>query len=598
MLAIIAVVMAASGLAGTPGARASGGAAAQPATGVPGLGTWSAPTGQLAGNTPYGPGGLACTSHDFCISIDAFGGTYLFQRGSWHKSHAVMPDTPKSINDAHGIGPDQVECGSPSLCVAGGNDGAVWLWNGTSWRADFAPHAGAQAVNPACPASSATPVCYLDIGNTFARYDGGTSWKSLGRIEPSPRTATDDISLSCPAASFCAAVEANGTQAMTWQGKSWSQPSDIPGLPSDSINSLSCAAAGQCVLFPSSLNGDINDLWRLAGGEWTQIPTGDSLPQDTQDDPDCLSVSYCLLASVGSAPSGALTDVRFGPKPNQVSLTTDTSEQAGDAVAVSCGSVCAVGLPGGSFTTASLSAPVITALSVRAGPTTGTAPYRAAGLPLPAPVQVRGRGLELADGVFFGDTPAASWQVTGNGLLLVQPPPGRPGVTNVSIAWAGGTAGADAASAYDYQVQPLSVTVTGEPSVTGHTGQPARVSITLVVAGQPAGPSRLVWPAGNGRAQDTAAVGPLAPGRHRLQLYASTASARALTDSVQVCLETGRTPVGCGYAAVAITSPPPTSQPWWEWLLAGLILGTALTALVGWRVLRHRLRPGSTTTAG
>jgi hypothetical protein len=591
-MGVITVVMAAIGLAGPASARAGGGAAAP--AGVPGTGPWSAPTPELAGNTPFGPGGLACTSHDFCISIDGFGGTYVFQRGSWRKSPAVMPDTPKSINDTHGIAPDSLDCASPSLCVAGGNDGAVWLWNGISWQADFAPHASGQVVNPACPRDAAVPLCYLDIGNTFARYDGGATWKALGLIEPAPHASTDD-SLSCPSASFCEGVEGEGTQAITWQGKSWSQPSAIPGLPSGAINSLSCPSVGQCVLFPTSLNADIHDIWRYVDGQWSQVQTSASGPLagSQADLPDCLSVSYCLVVA-GSGSSSGLAIVHLGPAPDAASVTTD-STAAGTALAVSCGSVCAAGLPGGSFTDAALSGPAITSLSPSAGSTSGITPYQAAGVPLPAPVQVRGHNLELADGVFFGDTPAASWQVKSNDLLLAQPPPGKAGSAVVHIAWANGLTGATAGSAYNYNYLPLYVVVSGEPSVTGQTGQPAHVSITLVIERQPIGQSQLVWHMGDGQVGETAAVGPMPPGVHRLQLYDSSISPTALNEPIQICLDNGRSSVACGYGTAVITSPPLTSQPWWEWLVAGLVIGAAVALPASWLV-RRRGRPAGPVT--
>lgn len=587
--AIVAVIAAA---APASPARAGAVAAAAAPSGVPGTGPWSAATPQMAGDTPFGPGGLSCTGKDFCISVDAFGGTYLYQGGSWRKSPAVMPDTPKSIDDPHGYGPDYLDCASPSLCVAGGNDGAAWLWDGSSWRADFAPHATAQVVNPSCPRVSAVPVCYFDVGNTFARYTGGPAWTALGPIEPGPHPSTD-TSLSCPTASFCEAVEATSPRALTWNGKSWSQPQAVPGLPSYAINTLSCGAAGQCVLFPASLNTPIRDIWRDTGGRWTAIktPASGPLAGSQQEDPDCLSAAFCLVAALDGQLNGLLAVVTLGSPAGTAQVTSDTAV-AGSAVAVSCGTVCAVGMTGGSFTDATLTAPAVTSVSPGFGPTTGIAPYLSDGLRPPPPVQVRGRGLELADSVFFGDVPAASWQVRGGDLLLVQPPPGKAGPAAVRIGWAGGTTGPAPGSAYRYSDLPLRVSVAGPPQVTGQTGQPPRMSVDLVIADQPVGLSRLVWQNLDGPGTGSALVGPLPPGSHRLQVYSGSAWPTSLRGPVRVCLDTGPSASACGYGQAAITPPPLTRQPWWAWLAlaAGLLAGAAAASLISWLARRRQRR--------
>lgn len=593
-LAVVTVIVAAIGLVGSAGARASGSAGAPAGSGGPGTGPWSAPTAALAGSKPFGPGGLACTDDDFCISIDGFGGTYVLQRGSWSKSPAVMPDTPKSINDTHGTDPDSLDCATPSLCVAGGNDGAVWLWNGISWQADFAPHASGQIVSPACPRNTAVPVCYLTIGNTFARYDGGATWKALGPVESGPHPPSV-ISLSCPTASFCEG--AAGTQAVTWQGRSWSHPSAIPGLPSDAITALSCPAAGQCTLFPTNLNGDLTDIWRDDRGQWSRFRTSATGPLDGSetDDPDCLSVSYCLLAAVGESGSGELDIVEFGPSPGAVSVSA-AANAAGPALAVSCGSVCAAGLPGGSFTDTALPAPAITSVAPGTGPASGITPYQAAGVPLPAPVQVRGNNLELANEVLFADTPAVSVQADGDDLLLVQPPPGPAGSAAVRIAWAGGLTGRVPGISYSYVNRPLRISFAGEPSVTGRTGQPPRISAVLVIANQPIGRSRLVWRELDGVVGGAVPVGPLLPGRHRIQLPAGSAQLTPLSARVSVCLDVSQSSATCEYGSAAVTSPPRASLPWWAWLAAGLLI-VAVIVLAGWQVRRRRRPPVAVSEA-
>jgi hypothetical protein len=55
-------------------------------------------------------------------------------------------------------------------------------------------------------------------------------------------------SVSCPAATFCMAVDQSGSNALTWNGSSWSAPASIdPGGDRVELNSVSCASSSFCV---------------------------------------------------------------------------------------------------------------------------------------------------------------------------------------------------------------------------------------------------------------------------------------------------------------------------------------------------------------
>jgi Glycosyl hydrolases family 18 len=55
-------------------------------------------------------------------------------------------------------------------------------------------------------------------------------------------------SVSCPAATFCMAVDQSGNNALSWNGTTWSAPASIdPGGTRAELNSVSCASTSFCV---------------------------------------------------------------------------------------------------------------------------------------------------------------------------------------------------------------------------------------------------------------------------------------------------------------------------------------------------------------
>ena len=82
---------------------------------------------------------------------------------------------------------------------------------------------------------------------------GNASGWSQGRlIDPLRGGPT---SVSCPMASFCAAVDINGGNVLTYDGRSWSKPVSID-LGGDGLTSVSCPTASLC----AAVDGIGNDL--------------------------------------------------------------------------------------------------------------------------------------------------------------------------------------------------------------------------------------------------------------------------------------------------------------------------------------------------
>jgi hypothetical protein len=149
--------------------------------------------------------------------------------------------------DLTGDGVESVSCASASFCMAVDWNGNALTWNGTGWSAT--------AIS--CPDSTTASAGDCTTAGPFA----------------DPRAGVLD-SVSCPTASFCAAVDGTG-YTFTWNGTSWSRPVWSATSPADphggALTSVSCPTARFCV----AVDGDGEALtWN--GHAWTTPVSIDS----------------------------------------------------------------------------------------------------------------------------------------------------------------------------------------------------------------------------------------------------------------------------------------------------------------------------------
>jgi hypothetical protein len=121
------------------------------------------------------------------------------------------------------------------------------------------------------------------------------SWSSPSQIDPDSYLS----SVSCPSASFCAAVEwTHGTQpsggnVLTYNGSSWSSPSDID--PGNNLASVSCPSASFCVAVD-----DQGNFVTYNGSSWSSPSPVDQSDSDLAlglDSVSCPSASFCVAVS-------------------------------------------------------------------------------------------------------------------------------------------------------------------------------------------------------------------------------------------------------------------------------------------------------------
>ncbi len=215
--------------------------------------SWSAP-GPI---DPHGAGltAVSCPSAAFCATVDGHGNALTWSSGHWSRPVPV---------DRSGAGLQSVSCASASFCAAGDWNGNALTWNGRKWSAPVLVDLTGDGVESVSCAS--VVFCMAVDWNGNALSWNGASWSGTAISCPDsttssagdctttgsfadPRAGVLD-SVSCPSASFCAAVDVTG-YALTWNGTSWSRPVWSATSPADphggALAAVSCASALFCV---------------------------------------------------------------------------------------------------------------------------------------------------------------------------------------------------------------------------------------------------------------------------------------------------------------------------------------------------------------
>ncbi len=265
--------------------------------------TWSRPQlvdpTNTAETTGGGIGSMACPTSTFCVGLDWEGGSVTYNGHSWKRDTTFDPDgaeglmevsctsasfcmavdggndliwngstwtSPNPI-DVTGDGIEDVSCGSTTSCMVVDWDGNALHWNGTSWPAtavscpDTTTNSAGNCTTTGSYADARTGVldsvscptasfCAAVDGNGNALTAGPAGF-GLARSRPQNIDPIAGIlsSVSCTSATFCVAVDTNG-YALTWDGRTWSQPTWSATSPVDrtggALSSVSCSDSASC----------------------------------------------------------------------------------------------------------------------------------------------------------------------------------------------------------------------------------------------------------------------------------------------------------------------------------------------------------------
>ncbi|MBV9593705.1 MAG: hypothetical protein JO147_07925, partial [Actinobacteria bacterium] len=181
--------------------------------------------------------GVSCSSNSFCLMSDGSPGAsfFTFDGMSWSAPRAL----PSTVVYSYAL-----SCASASFCVAAGSsgpslaDGAVSLWNGSSWSSAQSIDADSGLSDVSCPT---TTFCVaIDYSGRASIYDG-TSWTTPTAVNPG---VSQLMTISCPAAGACVAGADQG-QTVDYAAGTWSAPTSVLRATSSVV--VSCVTSTSCV---------------------------------------------------------------------------------------------------------------------------------------------------------------------------------------------------------------------------------------------------------------------------------------------------------------------------------------------------------------
>jgi hypothetical protein len=190
--------------------------------------SWSSPDRIDAGYNLYS---VSCPSASFCAAGDNNGNVLTYNSGSW--------SSPRSI-DAGGGGLLSVSCPSASSCAAVDGKGNVLTYNGSSWSSPDSIDASGGGLNSvSCPTASFCTA--MDSNGNVLTYS------SLLAIS----TTTITSVTANPVVSQPVSIGVNATWPNTYSGSSWSSKSIDAG---NILQSVSCPTASFCAAVDMSGN--------------------------------------------------------------------------------------------------------------------------------------------------------------------------------------------------------------------------------------------------------------------------------------------------------------------------------------------------------
>lgn len=160
------------------------------------------------------PRALSCATPSFCMAIQA-NRTWIFDGSAWHSGPGI--DTVGDVFDGSGVA-----CVAATTCVAVAADGAVQIYDGTSWT--LQPSAAGTTAPVSCPTAT---TCFMGGagGNPPAvTYD--PTAREVTRLPQFPSQGGYGA-VSCSSSTFCHMVDGAGN-SLTYDGTAWSVPRVFP----------------------------------------------------------------------------------------------------------------------------------------------------------------------------------------------------------------------------------------------------------------------------------------------------------------------------------------------------------------------------------
>ena len=223
---------------------------------------------------------VSCVSQSFCMAVGG-GQAVAYASGSWGRPQTI--DSHSDINN----GLVTVSCVSASFCAAGDGVGNAFIYNGSRWSSPkLVTTAGLAQVS----CGTVTFCGAVDINGDALFYDG-SRWS---RPKPIPGSS-QSLSISCPSAGSCMAMDATGTRAYRLSAGSWSTAGAIQTSEPSGGSEPNVASAVACSSpeFCAALD-DFGEAFTWAGGRWSGHHAFDKNLLAGSDAVSCPATTACL----------------------------------------------------------------------------------------------------------------------------------------------------------------------------------------------------------------------------------------------------------------------------------------------------------------
>jgi hypothetical protein len=255
---------------------------------------------------------VSCATAMFCAAIDRYGNVASFDGTGWS---ALQPAEPLPAGTAAGMA-TAISCPKPTFCAAVDSGGSASTMTSGTWSA--ATQTGLEGTAISC---ASTTSC-LAVGGLYAASYTGTGWSVP--VQVSNGVQGPLVAVSCPTASFCVAVTADGI-AYTFTGTAWSSGSSFDS--DRDVVAVSCHSPSLCVAVDLSGNASVynGSAWSAPAsvvGKTNASLAGIACPMNS---------GYCLAsASNGwlysfNGSSWELTHTLTGGPPGALSCSSRTT---------------------------------------------------------------------------------------------------------------------------------------------------------------------------------------------------------------------------------------------------------------------------------
>jgi Collagen triple helix repeat (20 copies) len=233
--------------------------------------SWDTPT-EITSGPDDGPTSVSCGSPTFCVAAGGDDdGEETYSDGTWSMPTPISRYGPVAA----------VACASESFCTAASGE-EVMTYDGSKWITSYPP--GVQLTDGnasiSCPTES---FCAASSFSSTLIYDDGV-WSTPVKLGSG---GLSDV--SCFSSTRCTAVDGHG-RALTYNGSTWSAPSQIDA--EGNLASLSCPSASFCAAVGGSSHGYV---LTYNGSAWSTPTQVDS--DGTMESVSCVSSRFCVALS-------------------------------------------------------------------------------------------------------------------------------------------------------------------------------------------------------------------------------------------------------------------------------------------------------------